>query len=101
MEITDTDTRTIKGSFPVTRSLAHWQRPLLKPRHLARGDDGYQQGLEAAVQASLVQAGLHDLPVLSGLDFGHTQPMLTLPSGVAARIDCTTATLTIVEVGVC
>lgn len=48
----------------------------------------------------IYQAGRPDLPVLSGLDFGHTQPMLTLPYGVEARIDCRTASLTILERGV-
>ena len=74
---------------------------ILIARAAPMGDDGYQEALEAAVRASLAQAGLRDLPVLSGLDFGHTQPMLTLPYGVEARIDCASATLTIVEAGVC
>jgi muramoyltetrapeptide carboxypeptidase LdcA involved in peptidoglycan recycling len=64
------------------------------------GDAGYQAAQDAAVLQVLAEAGRGDLPVLSGLDFGHTQPMLTLPYGVQARIDCATATLTIVEAGV-
>lgn len=60
-------------------------------------DDGYQDALEAAVLQVLAEAGRSDMPVLAGLDFGHTQPMLTLPYGVQARIDCTTATLTLLE----
>jgi muramoyltetrapeptide carboxypeptidase LdcA involved in peptidoglycan recycling len=38
--------------------------------------------------------------VLSGLDFGHTSPMLTLPYGATGEIDCATAALTITEAGV-
>lgn len=38
--------------------------------------------------------------VLSGLDFGHTQPMLTLPYGVRARIDCANGRFSILEAGV-
>lgn len=63
-------------------------------------DPGYQQKLEAAVVDALAEAGLRDLPVLSGLDFGHASPILTLPYGVSASIDCAAATLTIHEAGV-
>jgi muramoyltetrapeptide carboxypeptidase LdcA involved in peptidoglycan recycling len=64
------------------------------------GDGTYEKRLETAVVESLREAGLPDLPVLSGLDFGHTQPMLTLPFGARATIDCEAATLTIEEAGV-
>jgi muramoyltetrapeptide carboxypeptidase LdcA involved in peptidoglycan recycling len=37
---------------------------------------------------------------MSGLDFGHTQPMLTLPYGAQVEIDCANARLTILEAGV-
>jgi muramoyltetrapeptide carboxypeptidase LdcA involved in peptidoglycan recycling len=62
-----------------------------------KGNDGYQQAIEAAALEVLAECGRSDMPVLAGLDFGHTQPMLTLPYGVEARIDCTTATLAILE----
>ena len=64
------------------------------------GDPDYQDAIEAAALQILAEAGRSDLPVLTGLDFGHTQPMLTLPYGAQAHIDCATATLTIVEPGV-
>jgi len=71
---------------------------------LARPDPGkdetYRTRLETAVIETLAEAGLAALPVLSGLDFGHTQPMLTLPYGAMAQIDCTAASLTISESGV-
>lgn len=71
---------------------------------LARPDPGsdatYGARLEAAVIETLAEAGLAELPVLSGLDFGHTQPMLTLPYGAMAQIDCAAASLTITEAGV-
>ena len=71
---------------------------------LARPDPGadpdYPGKLEAAVVAALAEAGLADLPVLSGLDFGHASPILTLPYGVIASIDCAAASLTIHEAGV-
>jgi muramoyltetrapeptide carboxypeptidase LdcA involved in peptidoglycan recycling len=61
------------------------------------GDEDYQNKLEQAFIEVLAEEGLQDLPVLSGLDFGHTQPMSTLPYGVRAEIDSETATLTILE----
>jgi muramoyltetrapeptide carboxypeptidase LdcA involved in peptidoglycan recycling len=64
------------------------------------GDDGYQNKIETAILTVLAEEGLHEMPLLSGLDFGHTQPMLTLPYGVQASIDCTRGTLTINEAGV-
>lgn len=71
---------------------------------LARPDPGhdpdYRSRLEVAVTETLAEAGLAELPVLSGLDFGHTQPMLTLPYGAMARIDCVAASLEIIESGV-
>lgn len=71
---------------------------------IARADPGnqpdYQQAIEAAALQVLAEYGRTDLPVLAGLDFGHTQPMLTLPYGVQARIACAERTLTILEAGV-
>lgn len=71
---------------------------------LARPDPGtdpdYPQKLEDAVVAALAEADLPNLPVLSGLDFGHTSPILTLPYGVSASIDSAAASLTINEAGV-
>ncbi|MBV8298858.1 MAG: LD-carboxypeptidase [Candidatus Eremiobacteraeota bacterium] len=55
---------------------------------------------DAAVVHALDEAGLVDLPVLAGLDFGHTDPIFTLPYGAVAEIDCGAATLTIAESGV-
>lgn len=60
----------------------------------------YRDKLEAAFTDSLAEAGLSELPVLAGLDFGHTQPMLTLPYGALVEIDCGSASLRILEPGV-
>lgn len=73
---------------------------LLIARCDTKGDNGYQAAVEQALLSVLAEQGLTSLPVLAGLDFGHTQPMLTLPYGVQARIDCADATLTILESGV-
>lgn len=71
---------------------------------VARPDPGtdlnYARELERAIIDILGEEGLAELPVLSGLDFGHTQPMWTLPYGAAAEIDCSAATLTVLTAAV-
>ena len=42
----------------------------------------------AILQVVRVEEGLSDLPVVAGMDFGHTDPMFVLPYGVQAEIDC-------------
>ena len=55
---------------------------------------------DAAIVHALDEDGLIDLPVLSNLDFGHTDPMFTLPYGVMAEIDCSASSLSLMESGV-
>lgn len=43
----------------------------------------------------------YDIPVLAGVDLGHTDPMLTLPLGVLARINSRDRTLEILDAAVC
>ena len=64
-----------------------------------KDDAGYGDALEAAFGDILDESGLTSLPVLSALDFGHTQPMLTLPYGAEVEIDCAAARLTILDAG--
>lgn len=97
---------------PPPRFIRYWLRNLaaqgilqrLSGFLLARPDPGadpnYGAELETAVIESLAEAGLSDLPVISGHDFGHTQPMLTLPYGCNAELDCDTGTVTLLEAGV-
>lgn len=73
---------------------------ILIARPAPAGRKDYQENLEAAFIQSLAEAGLKELPVLTGLDFGHTQPMLTLPYGALVEIDCTNARMTILDAGV-
>jgi muramoyltetrapeptide carboxypeptidase LdcA involved in peptidoglycan recycling len=63
-------------------------------------DEAYRQEQERAVLRALDEAGLPDLPVLAELDFGHTDPIATLPYGVVAEIDCARSRLSILEAGV-
>ncbi len=55
---------------------------------------------DAAILRALEEDGLTELPVLADLDFGHTDPIFTLPYGVVAEINCTKATLSLTESGV-
>jgi muramoyltetrapeptide carboxypeptidase LdcA involved in peptidoglycan recycling len=45
----------------------------------------------------VAENGLTDLPIITGMDFGHTDPMFVLPLGVQAEIDCTQQRFAIVE----
>ena len=53
-----------------------------------------------AILKALAEIGLKDLPVLAELDIGHTDPILTLPLGLKAEIDCEAATLSVIETAV-
>lgn len=44
--------------------------------------------------------GLHDLPILYGLNFGHSSPICIIPYGAMAEIDCDCNTFSILESGV-
>lgn len=46
------------------------------------------------------EQGLAELPVVTNLDFGHTDPMWTIPQGVAVRVDPGAERITFLESGV-
>ena len=46
------------------------------------------------------EEGLWDLPILLNVDFGHRTPMITLPIGALAEIDCNRGSFSILEAGV-
>jgi len=46
------------------------------------------------------EAGRADLPVLTNVDFGHRTPMIVIPVGALAEIDCDNSTFSILESGV-
>ena len=45
----------------------------------------------------LEEEGLTDLPIITRMDFGHTDPMMVLPLGIQAEIDCDTQQFTILD----
>jgi len=48
-------------------------------------------------QVIIEEEGLTELPVITHMDFGHTDPMSVLPYGIQAEIDCDTQQFTILE----
>lgn len=38
-----------------------------------------------------------DLPIVTNVDFGHTDPQIILPLGVLAELDCNKRTFSLVE----
>ena len=54
----------------------------------------------AILQVVREEEGLVELPVVTRMDFGHTDPMCVLPYGVLAEIDCPARRFSILEAGV-
>ena len=52
---------------------------------------------EAILQVVAEEEGLAELPIITGMDFGHTDPMFVLPYGVQAEINCDEQRFTILE----
>ncbi|MBN1440745.1 MAG: LD-carboxypeptidase [Anaerolineales bacterium] len=52
---------------------------------------------EALLRVVAEEEGLRDLPVVTQMDFGHTDPMFLLPYGIRAEIDCEARRLTLLE----
>lgn len=52
---------------------------------------------QAILQVVRHEEGLSNLPVITNMDFGHTDPMFVLPYGVQAEIDCIRQRFSILE----
>jgi len=48
----------------------------------------YPEYDQVLLQVVAEEEGLSDLPILTGVDFGHTDPMFVLPYGIQAEINC-------------
>lgn len=46
------------------------------------------------------ELGRPDMPIVTCMDFGHTDPMMVLPMGVRARVDCGRQQFALLESGV-
>ncbi|WP_372706566.1 hypothetical protein [Brevundimonas sp.] len=67
---------------------------LLLARPASMDADG-QAAQEQAILQALDEYDLATLPVIGNLDFGHTDPITTLPYGAEARLDCATGEIVI------
>jgi muramoyltetrapeptide carboxypeptidase LdcA involved in peptidoglycan recycling len=45
------------------------------------------------------EQGLNELPIITGMDFGHTCPTFTIPYGILGEINCDESTFSIIENG--
>ena len=52
---------------------------------------------QALIRAISKEAGRTTLPIVANMDFGHTDPIMTLPYGVTVEIDCDAQVLRIPE----
>jgi len=52
---------------------------------------------EKSILKVLAEYGRTDMPVITNMDFGHTDPIMVLPIGINAEIDCDNKTFTITE----
>lgn len=57
----------------------------------------FSQYDEAVRTVVVEEEGLTELPIITNMDFGHTDPMLVLPYGVQAEIDCARQRVVILE----
>lgn len=63
-------------------------------------DDKLHQYDDAILKIVRDELGLTDLPIITQMDFGHTDPMFVLPYGVEAEMDCASGAFRILEAGV-
>jgi muramoyltetrapeptide carboxypeptidase LdcA involved in peptidoglycan recycling len=62
--------------------------------------EGHGRYDEAVLRVVRQESSLETLPIVTGLDFGHTDPMWTLPQGVQVRVDPSSERITFLEPGV-
>jgi muramoyltetrapeptide carboxypeptidase LdcA involved in peptidoglycan recycling len=55
---------------------------------------------DAILRVVREEQGLHDLPVVTNVDFGHTDPLWTIPQSTRMRVDPDARTLTFLEAAV-
>lgn len=60
----------------------------------------YEEYKNAIIKVVINELGLTDLPIIYNMTFGHNQPMMCLPYGALAEIDCDKKTFSILESGV-
>jgi muramoyltetrapeptide carboxypeptidase LdcA involved in peptidoglycan recycling len=61
------------------------------------GDESSFQAYDDVLLRVLAELALTSLPVITRMDFGHTDPKLTLPLGITAEIDCDVRQIRLIE----
>ena len=69
-----------------------------RPGGDAVGEEYYQAQDDAFMKVVKTECGL-DIPIMSRMDFGHTDPQFVVPYGAMAEIDCENKKFTILESG--
>ncbi|MDO9546053.1 MAG: LD-carboxypeptidase [Pelolinea sp.] len=57
----------------------------------------YQAYEDALIRVVTCEEGLSEIPIVTRMDFGHTDPMVVLPYGIACEIDCDAREIKITE----
>ncbi|HEY3229890.1 MAG TPA: hypothetical protein VGJ87_11755, partial [Roseiflexaceae bacterium] len=60
-------------------------------------EEQYRAYDDALRQVVTEECGLTNLPIVTNMDFGHTDPIMVLPYGVQAQLDCDRQAFTILE----
>ncbi|AGK96197.1 S66 family peptidase [Clostridium pasteurianum] len=60
----------------------------------------YYNEYKNSILKILLELGLYHLPIVYNMSFGHNEPMICLPYGAMAEIDCDRRTFSILESGV-
>lgn len=63
-------------------------------------DNKFYEEYKSVIKKVLNELNLRDLPVLYNMSFGHTQPMMVLPYGALAEINCQEKSFAVLESGV-
>jgi muramoyltetrapeptide carboxypeptidase LdcA involved in peptidoglycan recycling len=59
--------------------------------------EGYDDAVKSVIRS---EAGLTSLPIVTGMDFGHTDPMWTLAEGMPVEVDVAAQSVRLMEPGV-
>ncbi len=60
----------------------------------------YYEDYKSSIQKVLAELGLENLPVMYNASFGHNEPMICIPYGAMAEVNCNDRTFSILESGV-
>lgn len=63
-------------------------------------ENKYYEEYKDVILTVMQEYNLQDLPILYNMNFGHTEPMITIPYGAMGQINCENATFSILEGGV-